>query len=526
MNNLKELIRNKDFYVQEKEKYLDGLKTKLIDSSGNFRWKYNLQKQLYQAYAAYKSDSAIYYAKQNVALASEFNVPFLLAESQLDLASFYLIGGMYVDTEEILVKVRKDAFDNNLASRYYDIKKNFYKFYAFNHPNEDRYLKLSYTYRDSLLAFLDKASNHYKMVYAEKLIDLHKNDRAKDIIQKLLEEQKEDTHEKAMLAHSLAKIYQTEGNLKKERAYLILSASCDIKNAIKENASMQVLATLLYQVGDINDAYTCIKSSMDDALSSNARFRSYEASQVFPVIDSAYQNNQNQKRQMLILFLTIVSILSICLLVAIIYVYRQMQRVKRVQMKLFDLNEQLKLLNEKLHVANEELRSNNQEILDINKKLSDTNHIKEVYIGHFLDLCSTYIEKLEKFQNTIKKLILGNKINDLLKIVKSGNMVATELNELYDTFDNIFLQLFPNFIEEMNLLLEEDGRFEILPNEPLNTELRIFALIRLGVSNTAKIARFLHYSINTIYSYRARVRNRALVKKDEFDSYVMKIGSF
>src|SRR5690606_10908743 len=184
----------------------------------------------------------------------------------------------------------------------------------------------------------------------------------------------------------------------------------------------------------------------------------------------------------------------------------------------------LREFNDKLHVANEELIRVNQEVSSMNKKLSEANQIKEVYIGHFLDLCATYIDKLERYQSTIKKLIMGDKINQLLRLVKSHEMIDHEVQELYNTFDTTFLHLFPDFIGDFNSLLRPEERIEVKDSEKLNTELRIFALIRLGISDTAKLASFLHYSLNTIYTYRAKVRNKAIMDKDEFDKMVMKIG--
>lgn len=525
MNNLMKMIEKKGDYVKEKELFLSETKKKIRDSSANMALQYALQKELYQSYAPFNSDSAIYYAKRNIGLAIRYKKDDWISESLLNLASFYLIAGMYLDSENMLKSIRKEILPKHLLIQYLDIKKKFYKFYSFQNYNNEFYLELSNTYRDSLLNNLDRSSNHYKMVYAEKLIDHNKREEAKGIIYSLLVKSEEYSHEKAMLAYSLAQIYKKDGNLKMEQELLILSATCDIRNAIMENASMQALASLLYQIGHIDEAYTCIRSSMEDAIFCNAKFRTYEISQIFPIIDMAYQEHQKNRKRMLASFLIVTSILTIFLLIAVIFVYRQMKKVSKIKAELFNINIELNKLNEKLVGANDSLVHKNVELSNLNDKLTEANKIKEVYIGHFLDLCAMYIDKLEKFQTSIKKMIMGDKIDELLKLVKSHAMIDREVNELYGTFDHIFLHLFPNYIAEFNSLLREDSQIEIKANELLNTELRIFALVRLGINDSAKIANFLHYSLNTIYTYRAKVKSKAIVSKDDFDKLVMQIGS-
>jgi len=340
----------------------------------------------------------------------------------------------------------------------------------------------------------------------------------------MLDLSRKEDHEHAILCYALANIYEKEGNIDLPRKYLTLSAISDIKNAIKENASMQALATLLYKSNHIEEAYSCIKSSMEDAIFCNARFRTYEASQIFPIINSAYQENELQQKAKLTIFLAIVSILSLCLIIAVILIYRQMKRVNRVRRELFELNQKLQVLNQQLNTANDELHTTNSEVLSMNSELAETNHIKEAYIGEFLNLCSLYIDKLEKYQISLNKMVMAKKIEELKQMLKSRDMIDHEVRELYATFDHVFLHLYPNFVEDFNALLVADMQVVLKPNEVLSPELRIFALIRLGITDSAKIARFLHYSTNTIYTYRTKFRNKAAVPREDFDELVTKIG--
>ncbi|MBB4037146.1 hypothetical protein GGR21_003061 [Dysgonomonas hofstadii] len=522
---LYQLIENKETYMSQKENKISEIR-KMFETPGiNAEQRYNINLKLYNEYKTYISDSAIFYVRENKEIAENLNHADWIYESRLDLVSLYSITGMYIESIDILKSINNKDLPDWLLVKYYDCYKQLYNYYSYNNPYTLVHAEKSKLYRDSLLNVLDKESNHYKIVYAEKLDDENKLNEAKQILQDLLDKTKSDTHEKAVLAYALANIYKKEGNIGLQKHYYAISAICDIKNAIKENASLQALASVLYETGEVEKAYDCIKSSMEDAMFCNARLRTYEVSQIFPIIDSAYQENVNRQKSELQLFLILVSILSAFLIIAVIYVYRQMKRVARIRKELYRTNVKLNELNSDLQYTVSQLNEVNKELSDVNNELSEANQIKEAYIGHFLDLCSTYINKLEKYQNTLNKKAVEKKLDELYKILKSREMIDNELKELYENFDNIFLHLYPNFVEEFNSLLLEEERFILKPNELLNVELRIFALIRLGITDSSKIAHFLHYSANTIYSYRTRVRNKAAVPRDEFENMVMKIGA-
>ncbi len=512
-------------YVSEKRNRISETKKMFGTPNITKEQQYDINLQLYNEYKTYIADSAIYYVKQNYTIAENLNRSEWIYESELDLASLYVVTGMYIDAIDILKSVDSKYLSNRLLIVYYDSYKQLYNYYSNNNPYTLIYRDKSQLYRDSLLNVLDKNSNHYKIVYAEKLHDENRLTEAKQILQLLLKQTTNDTHEKAVLSYALANIYKKEGNISLQKHYYALSAICDIKNAIKENAAMQALASILYETGEVEKAYACIKSSMEDAMFCNARLRTYEVSQIFPIIDSAYQENINKQKSELQLLLVLVSILSIFLIIAVVYVYKQMKRVARIRKELYYTNVKLKELNSDLQSTVNQLNDVNKELSDVNGELSEANQIKEAYIGQFLDLCSTYINKLEKYQNTLNKKAVEKKLDDLYKMLRSREMIDNELKGLYENFDNIFLHLYPNFVEDFNSLLVKEEQFILKSNELLNVELRIFALIRLGITDSSRIANFLHYSANTIYSYRTRVRNKAAVPREKFESMVMKIGA-
>jgi cell division protein FtsB len=203
-----------------------------------------------------------------------------------------------------------------------------------------------------------------------------------------------------------------------------------------------------------------------------------------------------------------ISLLSIFLLVALFYIYRQMKKVARARKELSASNEQLKALNIELQV--------------LNNDLSETVHIKEEYIGRYMDLCLNYIDKMDKYRRSLSKIAEHESLEKLYSAIKSTQFLENELKEFYADFDNTFLLLFPTFVKDFNKLLTG----ELLPKagERMNTELRIFALIRLGITDSHKIAHFLRYSVTTIFNYRTRIRNISVGDRNDLEKKVMQIG--
>ena len=175
---------------------------------------------------------------------------------------------------------------------------------------------------------------------------------------------------------------------------------------------------------------------------------------------------------------------------------------------------------------NEALKQTNHRLSELNLSIAEANMVKEEYIGLFLSMCSDYIDKIAHIQRRVRKGIKSGSIAELNREFPSSDIIDAEKEHFYEVFDSAFLNLYPNFVEEFNSLLEPDGQIELRKGERLNTELRIFARIRLGITDSSKIALLLHYSVNTIYNYRAKVKNRAKCDRDDFEHIIRTIGSF
>ena len=254
----------------------------------------------------------------------------------------------------------------------------------------------------------------------------------------------------------------------------------------------------MFEKGDIERAYKYLSCSMEDAVACNARLRSVEVTEFFPIVDKVYKLKIEKEKQISRTLLISVSFLSFLLLVTIIYLYRQMKK--------------LSLMRKAVSASNEQLQ-------EINKELSQASKIKEEYIALYLNQCVIYLDKLDTYRRSLAKLAMASKLEDLFKTIKAEQFIRDERKNFYNEFDKSFLKLFPHFIKSFNDLMSEEGKLCPKSGEILSTELRIFALIRLGINDSSNIAHFLGYSLATVYSYRSKVRSKAL-DKEKFEEEV------
>ncbi len=511
-------VDNYQVFSSQKEEQLNKLK-ELLRYTNNDDQRYKICGQLYDNYKSYKSDSALTYAQKKLQIAEKMNNRWNLTDAKLNLASIMGTSGMYKESMDILETI--NIQDNpDLKAYYFHVYRTVYGFmadYTVSTREKERYNKLVSNFRDSLLVVNPPNSETHIMVKTDQLIANKKSDEAIKILLTYYPTIKNDKHTRAIIAYCISVTYQKQQNRENEKKWLIISAINDIQSATKDYISLRSLAFLLYKEGDIDRAYKYIKRSLEDALFCNARLRTYEISQMLPIIDQAYQHQSQARQRQLIISLISISLLSVFLLIAVLSVYRQMRKLSVARK---DLSQANKLLND----LNKELSETNKLLKHSNETLSEANLIKEEYIGRYMDQCSAYIDKLDDYRRLLNKTATAGKIDDLIQTIKSKQFIEDELKEFYTNFDSTFLQLFPTFVEEFSALIVDNEEIQLKSGELLNTELRIFALIRLGISDSVKISHFLRYSLSTIYNYRTKLRNKSAVPRDEFESYVMKIG--
>ena len=513
-------LRDKKTFMIEKEQRLKDIKQMLKTPELSDYQIYSIYNQLHREYNTYKIDSAVYYGEQNLLIAEKLNNIEYIYNTKLDLSFSYWLEGRFLEALNLLDNLDRKSLDSlpkQLLVKYYESYKRLFLYYASGEKDNNHY-SISNLYRDSLLTIVPHNSQSFRVLSAEKSADENNTREAAQFILEAIQISSLEDHERAMFYNLLAAIYKQDGNREQEKKYYALSAICDIKNAIMENASMMALALILYEEGDIDNAYKCMKSSFEDAVFCNARFRTFEISKIFPIIDSDYKDKISKQKLELQKYLFVVSLLSLFLIASVIYVYRQMNRIARIR-------EELYRTNVKLNELNHDLKESNDQLLGVNQRLAETNRVKEAYLGKFIDLCSNYIEKLDNYRRYLNKTANSGKIEELFKSLKSSQFIDEELNDFYTNFDETFLRIYPTFISDFNALFPGEEKQVIKSNELLNTELRVYALIRLGIIDSAKIAVFLRYSITTIYTYRSKLKNKSLFPEN-LEEQVMKIGSF
>ena len=510
LQNLFYILNKKSNFDNDKEEKIAQIKKRSNIPNLSDNQQYNINNELQNEYHSYKIDLAILYLEKNLLIAKKLQNFEYLYRTKLTLSSMYWQTGKFFEALQLVESINRKQIPDELLSEYFEAYKRIYKYYAdFQNDADKEFFKKSVAYRDSLMNIIDCNSKRYQVLEAEILTEKNETQQAAKIIEELFEKSVEDSHDRAIMANVLANIYRQQGDTARQIKYFALSAVCDIKNSVKENASMLALALLLYEQDNIDDAYHCLQSAMDDAMFCNAHFRTYEISKIFPIINSAYQGKMKKHNSELKLYLLLACVLSVFLIFAIIVIYRYLHRIAKIRKELYHTNVKLQNLNVDLQ------NSNNQ--------LTETNLIKELYLAKFIDLCSNYIEKLDNYRRSLNRFVRDGKMDELVKELKSSKFIDSELDYFYINFDETFLRIYPTFVKDFNAFFPENDKLTLKPNEILNTELRIFALIRLGISDSSKIALFLRCSITTIYTYRSKLKKKSLFT-DNLEEEVMKIG--
>lgn len=515
LNVLDLTIREHETYVVQRESRIRHLKELTHGIEVNSVEHYNLNSQIYKEYKAFICDSAIYYLNENIQIAERLHDIDRKIESQLQLSLLLSSTGMYTESIDVLESVDRQKVVSRLIADYYTCFDHVYgelSVYTQDKTLSGHYWTISQAYKDSLYAILPPESEEYLMMREALLRDQHQYEEALKVNDLRLAETEVNTPQYALATYHRSLIYKYSNDNLGEKQNLCLSAISDIRSAIKDHASLWMLAQLLYEDGDMERAYQYMRFSWNATKFYNARLRSWQSADVLSLIDKTYQamiEKQNDRLQQNLLLIT-------ALLVLLIVIYRQMK-------KLADARNHLQVANGQLNGLNEELRQMNSCLSSTNIELSESNQIKEEYIARFIKLCSTYINRLDAYRRMVNKKVSAGQIAELLKITRSQDALDEELEELYVNFDTAFLHLFPDFVKKFNDLLQENDQIVLKKDELLNTELRIFALIRLGIEDSSQIAEFLRYSVNTIYNYRAKVKNKARGSREDFEDLVRKI---
>ena len=516
---LDQAIKERPIYMEQKELKLVELK-RLLHRQIPDEERFAILGTLLDEDRSFNSDSALHMAEEREQIAIRLGNREYIDNARMNKADVLGMTGMYKEVMDLMRNIHIDRLPVDIHPYYYHIYRTVYGLmadYAVTAYEKKLYTELTDKYRDSLLLVNKDNLLIHTLIQSDQYNVRNEYDKAIRLLTDYLALQKDYEHDVAICAYTLSESYRLKGDKEKEKEYLIVSAMADMKTAVREYISLRKLAVLLYQEGDIERAYSYVKICMEDAAACNARLRKLEILEIFPIINDAYQQKTEKQQEQMKWALVSISLLSLFLLLAIFYVYKQMKKVAAARREVIDANKRLKELNDELHLSNAQLK-------EANHSIAENSYLKEEYIGRYMDQCSVYLEKMDNYRRSLGKIAATGNVEELYKNIKSSKFIEGELKEFYTNFDNTFLQLFPTFVEDFNALLADDEQISLKAGERMNTELRIFALIRLGITDSVKIAQFLRYSVTTIYNYRTKVRNKAAGDRDLLEQEVMTIG--
>lgn len=527
--NIKDLYEQLDQAIKQSQYYINQKESRITKIKKQSRQGHTPQQlltayyKLYEEYKAYQSDSSIYYIHQAIDLAKKNNMKSDITKLRSLLALQYSTSGAFTEALHVLQSIDKKTLNNSNKKDYYIAFYHVYGELGFSNIHIDTDLSQEFynkqnCCRDTLFSILSPNSEDYLMRKEVLLTSQNKLKEALKINDIRLSKCKKGSHEYGIVAYYRYLIYRSLKDEDMVKYWLLQSAICDVKCAINDQASLWLLAEILSKEKDVERSYKYINFSWNANKRFCTRIRSWQISPVLGTIDHNYQAELKKANHRLIFAIICVSLLVIALALLTFYVNKQKSYLSNARNELKKTNTQLEELNNKLSSTNGMLKASND-------KLNESNGVKEEYIGQFLGACSHYIDKLDKMRLNVNKMVKNKQYNELYSMTKSSGVKEQELEELYANFDKVFLNLFPNFVEDLNGLLKEECQIHLSSPNKLSAIVRVSALIRLGIDDSTKIAEFLHYAVNTIYNYRAKLRNGAINDRNEFEKKVREIGT-
>lgn len=536
LHTLDDIIQNhKVQYQAQRIKQINQLKAQARTATGYN--KYNLYKEIFDLYSHFQTDSAQVYICKMQQLPAYKTDAVMQATLHVAQAEIMAVSALYAEALSELDKVPQSLISSehaDLRLYYYRVNRALYgwmcTYYTKSSGQHKLWEEKTMNYRDSLLS-VDAIKNMSRdIVMADKYNALHQPEKALKMLKPYSAQASEATPN-PFVCFTLAHAYILSGNRTKAIYYLTLTAIADLRSATCEYQALPMLAQILFDHGDVERAYTYLLCSMEDASYCKAGLRSIEASTIFPIIDKQYkQREKGQRERDHLLMYGLVGLL-LMLIAMVVYLRKQMLKLRQMRQKQSLYNKQLSAANQQMHEANEKLQVALQEVKRTNEELQNTysqlrmtDKVKEEYIARYLNRCRMYLDQLAEFRSATLRLIKNRHFEELANQLKRDLNAKAEQTQFYEDFDAAFLTLFPDFVASFNALLQPEHQLSVKKNGLLNTELRIYALIRLGIHDTTRIAHFLDYSTATVYNYRSKIRNKAICSPEEFESLVAVIS--
>ena len=512
---LDSLIAAQPSIVAAKEARLAQMKAELA-AGQSAQARYRATERLYDEYAAYQYDSAYTYVSECIALAQSMGDEALLADSRLNLAHILSTACLMDEARATLDRIDTTRLSPGQLIRYYRTCTDLLIYQA-EYMQGTQYATQSVQRLVALrrlIADVDRRrdDSNYLLTMAERLADENKPREAIALLEGMMKQYHSGQRLYSIITSMIGYYYSQMGDEQQQMHYLIKSAESDLEGCIRENTSLRAIADCLFDQGDIDRAYRYMRVAVDDANFYGTRLRNIQSSHIVPKILDAYQTKQEQGHRRMMWLLAAISVIALLLVGGVIAIYQLLKRYRR-------LNDQKRAINDELRQVNARLGDTVEQLHETNGLLRERDRIKEEYIVRFLTLSSRFIDRGEQQRKALYRLYRDRKTEELARQLGSTHHGSENAQLFYENFDNAFLNIYPTFVDEVNKLLQDDGKIEVKPGKRLTTESRVLALIRLGITDNQSIAAILRASLTTIYTYRSKLKARA-ISKDDFEARV------
>ena len=512
-NTIDSLIEHRSELLAEKEIRLKALKDGLqegLDEDQLFK----LNERIYDEYMAYNFDSAYYYINKNVERQRALGHADRFAASAVRMAHILAVSGIFNNARLLLNEVRVEDISTANKIDYYEQQSelNLFRSEMANFtPLFPAYVDSMQHYRQKILEIAPHGSYNYIFNLATYTCEQGEVDKAIKMLEDYLPKLRQGDRHYSIVTSTLAYFYTHKDQPETREKYLLLSAISDLRASILENNSLRELSIILLERQEYKKAYNYLQQASEDAKLYGSRLRSLQAARLAPLITQAYDTERVRTQNRTYILLAILSVITLLLIGTIAFILSMMRKRRAAIEKINTLNQELERRNAAIEAANNEMK--------------ESNRIKDEYIGRFLELSSNYIQRGEDRAKLLNRLARDKKMAELYAELKSSSSLNESIRLFYQNFDTAFLNIYPNFIKEVNSLMANGNQFEVDGGQKLTTELRILALIRLGINDNQKIADILRSSITTIYTYRSKIKSRAL-SKDTFEDEIRIIATY
>ncbi|MDE6487250.1 MAG: transcriptional regulator [Muribaculaceae bacterium] len=500
--------------------------------------RYWTNDALYAELRTFNADSAMAIINENTAIARRLDKPEWLTRLTIRRSFVLAASGLLAEARDVIREINPEDISPELAKEYYQQMVYLYSHlgnFAGSYSSEEgqRYYAMERTYKDSLASISEPNDIEYLWNTGWNSQDDHNGGR-RPVIEQLeqsLASSRLNSLEDAKNSYILGILHKNEGDMEGYLQGITMSAIADISISNRDIASLHELAQYMYECGDIERAYAYADYCMTAAISYPNRVRAMNIMPLQRDITRAAAERLDTRNRSLTTLLGVAALLALGLMALVVVTARQAKQLRRRSASLNDANAALAGKVDELHgvhaqlaEANSRLKELNESLRDKNESLAEANYVKEEYIGYVFAICSQYIRKIDDFRRTVGRKLTAKQYADIKQMTDAPSRMRDELKEFYQNFDSIFLHIYPDFIDDFNTLMLPDHRITPREGELLNTELRIYALVRLGITDSVKIAEFLHCSPQTVYNNRFRVRSNAAIPREVFADTVRQLG--